>query len=115
MKNPILEVYFYATDTFNEPVREWLRELTTGDKKIIGEDLKTIQYGWPLGMPLVKHIEGDIWEARSRLKDGIARVFFVLDGRSMILIHGFKKNQQKTPKPDLDIARARVKNLRKRL
>lgn len=115
MKNPILEVYFYATDTSNEPVRDWLRELTTEDKKIIGEDLKTIQYGWPIGMPLVKHIEGDIWEARSKLKDGIARVCFVLDGRSMILIHGFKKNQQKTPKPDLDLARARVKNLRKRI
>jgi phage-related protein len=57
--------------------------------------LKTIQYGWPLGMPLVRHIEGDIWEARSRLKDGIARVFFVLDGRSMDSkrINGKRQNQ----------------------
>ena len=115
MKNPTLVIQFYETDTFNEPVREWLRQLTAGDKKIIGEDLKTIQFGWPLGMPLVKHIEGDIWESRSKLKNGIARVLFVLDGKSMILIHGFKKNQQKTPKPDLDLARARVKKLRKQL
>ena len=97
----------------NEPVREWLQQLTAGDKKIIGEDLKTIQFGWPLGMPLVKHVEGDIWESRGKLKNGIARIFFVLDGKSMILIHGFQKKQQRTPKPDLDLARTRIKKLRK--
>jgi len=113
MRNPILDICFYQTDTLNEPVREWLQQLTAGDKKIIGEDLKTIQFGWPLGMPLVKHVEGDIWESRSKLKNGIARIFFVLDGKSMILIHGFQKKQQRTPKPDLDLARTRIKKLRK--
>ena len=68
MKNPILNICFYQTDTLNELVREWLQQLTAGDKKIIGEDLKTIQFGWPLGMPLVKHVEGDIWESRNKLK-----------------------------------------------
>jgi phage-related protein len=115
MKTPILDVYFFETDTRNEPVREWLRKLTAIDKKAIGEDLKTIQFGWPLGMPLVKHIDGDIWEVRCKLSDGIARVLFVLDGNAMILIHAFLKKQQKTPKPDLDLAKSRVKQLRKRI
>jgi phage-related protein len=115
MKTPILDVYFFETDTRNEPVREWLRKLTAIDKKAIGEDLKTIQFGWPLGMPLVRHIDGDIWEVRCKLSDGIARVLFVLDGNAMILIHAFLKKQQKTPKPDLDLAKSRVKQLRKRI
>ena len=45
MRNPILDICFYQTDTLSEPVREWLQQLTAGDKKIIGEDLKTIQFG----------------------------------------------------------------------
>ncbi|MBU3609567.1 type II toxin-antitoxin system RelE/ParE family toxin [Polynucleobacter wuianus] len=115
MNTPILDVYFFATNTNNEPVREWFQQLTSGDKKLIGEDLKTVQFGWPLGMPLVRHVDGELWETRSKLSAGIARVLFVLDGNKMILIHAFIKKQQKTPKPDLDLAKARVKQLRKRL
>ncbi len=115
MNTPILDVCFFATDTNNEPVWEWFQQLTSGDKKLIGEDLKTVQFGWPLGMPLVRHVDGELWETRSKLSAGIARVLFVLDGNKMILIHAFIKKQQKTPKPDLDLAKARVKQLRKRL
>jgi hypothetical protein len=44
---------FYKTESGAEPVREWLKELTKTDKKTIGEDMRTVQMGWPLGMPLV--------------------------------------------------------------
>ena len=115
MKTPTLDVYFFETETNKEPVREWLQLLTSRDKKIIGEDIKTVQFGWPLGMPLVRHIDGDIWEVRSKLSGGIARVLFVLEGNVMILIHAFIKKQQKTPKSDIDLARARIRLLRKRL
>jgi phage-related protein len=115
MNNPILDVYFFETDTNNEPVRQWFQHLSSGDKKRIGEDLKTVQFGWPLGMPLVRHVDGELWETRSKLCGGIARVLFVLHGNKMILIHAFIKKQQKTPKPDLDLAKARVKQLRKDL
>jgi hypothetical protein len=113
MKTPILEVYFFKTEANNEPVRQWLKLLVAKDKKLIGEDIKTIQFGWPLGMPLVKHIDGGIWEVRSKLSGGIARVLFVLEGNSMVLVHAFMKKQQKTPKPDIDIAKLRAKQLRR--
>lgn len=113
MKTPILDVHFFKTEIDNEPVRNWLQLLTDKDKKRIGEDIKTVQFGWPLGMPLVRHVDGEIWEIRCRLSGGIARILFVLEGNTMILIHGFIKKQQKTPKPDLDLARTRVKQLRR--
>lgn len=115
MRNPILEVNFYKTEQGNEPVRQWLQLLSPADKKRIGEDIKTVQFGWPLGMPLVKHLDGDIWEVRIHLSKSIARVLFVLDKNLMILIHAFIKKQQKTLKSDLDLAKDRVKKLRKRL
>jgi len=114
MRHPILEVNFYGTEHGNEPVREWLQSLRGIDKKRIGEDIKTVQFGWPLGMPLVKHLNGDIWEVRINLSKSIARVMFVLDANSMILIHGFIKKQQKTLKSDLDLTKDRVKKLRRR-
>lgn len=114
MRNPILEVNFYATEQGNEPVREWLKSLIALDKKRVGEDIKTVQFGQLLGMPLVKHLVADIWEVRVNLSKSIARVLFVIDKGSMVLIHGFIKKQQKTLKSDLDLAKDRVKKLRGR-
>jgi len=62
-----------------------LKELSAQDKKTIGEDIKTVQFGWPLGMPLVDHLEGDIWEVRIKLENRIARVLFVIDHHTMRL------------------------------
>ena len=84
--NPILSVRFFVTDASSEPVREWLKELSAQDRKTIGEDIKTVQFGWPLGMPLVDHLEGDIWEVRIKLDNRIARVLFVIDKQTMILL-----------------------------
>lgn len=61
-QQPILDVRFFRTEAGAEPVRDWLRTLSATDKKAIGEDIKTVQFGWPLGMPLVGHVEGDVWE-----------------------------------------------------
>ena len=68
MKYPNLNVHFYATKAGNEPVRHWFKSLTKSDRKLLGEDIKTVQFGWPLGMPLVRHLDGDLWEARSTLR-----------------------------------------------
>ena len=54
-----LAVNFYKTESGNEPVREWLSSLRKDHKKAIGEDVKTVQFGWPLGMPLVEKIRGN--------------------------------------------------------
>ncbi len=101
------------TDAGGEPVRDWLKELPVLDRKTIGEDIKTVQFGWPLGMPLVAHLDSGIWEVRTRLSNRIARVLFVLDGDVMVLLHGFIKKEQKTPKPELDLAKERLKLLKR--
>lgn len=46
MNPPILDVRFYRTEVGAEPVREWLKALPAADRKIIGEDIKTVQFGW---------------------------------------------------------------------
>ena len=110
---PTLGARFFMTDAGSEPVRDWLKGLPVAERKTIGEDIKTVQFGWPLGMPLVAHLESGIWEVRTRLNTRIVRVLFVLDGDVMILLHGFIKKEQKTPKPELDLAKERLKLLKR--
>jgi phage-related protein len=105
--NVRLRVVFFKTDAGTEPVRDWLKELNREERKTIGEDIKTVQFGWPLGMPLVRKLETGLWEVRSRLPGRIARVIFTVDDDLMMLLHGFIKKSQRTPITDLKTARKR--------
>jgi len=109
---PTLTVVFYRTDNGREPVRDWLCGLAAQDRKSIGTDIKTVQYGWPLGMPLVRKMESDLWEVRCGISEGIARVLFTTVDRYMVLLHGFIKKSKKTPASDLKIARIRLKEVK---
>ncbi len=94
-------------------MREWLKALPPEERKIIGDDLKTAQYGWPLGMPLIRKLETGLWEVRSRLQDRIARVIFTVEGDTMVLLHGLIKKSEKMPLQDLQLARQRLQSLGK--
>ena len=107
----ILSVVFFRTGSSNEPVREWLRSLPCDERRIIGEDIKSVQFGWPLGMPLVRKLDKGLWEVRSRLPGRIVRVLFATNRDQMILLHGFIKKSQKTPKEDLELAKTRLRLL----
>lgn len=111
-----LNVYFYKTNSGNEPVREWLKSLPKEDMRIIGFDIKTVQYGYPIGMPLTRALQGTggLEEVRSNIKNGIVRVIFYVEDNKMVLLHGFIKKTQTTPKKELDLAIKRYKELSKR-
>jgi phage-related protein len=104
----IFQVVFYRSASGREPVREWLKQLDVRDRKRIGEDLYTLQLGWPLGMPLARKIETDLWELRSSIDNGIARIMFTEKKGRLILLHGFIKKSQKLPATDLKLARRRL-------
>ena len=111
---PILSVRFYCTTTGKEPVREWLFERASpGARKVIGADIKTVQFGWPIGMPVVRKMEPGLWEVCSNIPEGIARVLFTVVGAEMVLLHSFVKKTQATPEADLALAVRRMKEVRK--
>jgi len=106
-----LDVVFYRTESGVEPVRDWLKGLPRVDKHTIGCDIKTVQFGWQLGVPVVRKLERDLWEIRSRLDKRIARVLLTVQADTMILLHGFIKKSQKIARLDLDLARQRKAKL----
>lgn len=112
MANPKLPVKFFRSNTGREPVRDWLKSLPGDTRKAIGDDIRTVQFGWPLGMPLVRKMEEGLWEVRITLRDGIARVLFTIVANQVVLLHGFIKKTQRTPSRDLETARRRRDLLR---
>ena len=84
-------------------MRDWLKELSREDRKRIGEDIKTVEFGWPIGMPVCRPLGDGIYEVRTSLaQNRIARVLFYIDKKGrMVLLHGFIKKTRRTPDEDL--------------
>jgi len=85
--------------------------LSRADRKAIGRDILTLQLGWPLGMPLARKLDQDLWEIRSRLHSVSVRIIFTVQGDAIVLLHGFIKKTRKTPANDLQLARRRLERL----
>jgi phage-related protein len=103
----VITVRFFKTPSGNEPVRNWLKKQSAEDKKAIGEDIKAVEFLWPLGYPQVTKLDKNLWEVRTDVADRICRVFFTVVAGSLVLLHGIIKKDRKTPKQDLDTAKKR--------
>ncbi len=71
-----------------------------------------VEFGWPCGKPLCAQMTGypGLWEVRSDItRKRIARVLFYVNGREMVVLHGFIKKTQKTPEQDKKLANRRMK------
>jgi hypothetical protein len=64
---------FYRTASGAEPVREWLRSLDAPDRRTVGMDLKVVEYGWPVGMPLCRPLDMAFGKSAARFRRGGSR------------------------------------------
>ncbi len=103
---------FFALESGAEPVRAWLQSLPREDQKKIGDDIRTVEFGWPIGMPVCRPLGKGLYEVRTNLNRRIARVLFAIEGDDMVLLHGFIKKSQTTPTDDLELARTRLRAYR---
>lgn len=95
-------------------MRKWLKTLSREDKRIVGTDIATVEFGWPVGMPTCRALTSrrGLWEVRSTLtQNRIARVLFFVYQGQMVLLHGFIKKSQQTPAEELDLAVRRQKEV----
>src|SRR5437879_12729557 len=107
-----LPASFYALPSGREPVRDWLKSLDADDRKVIGEDVKDVEFSWPIGMPLCRPFGNGLWEVRSNLtRRRIARTLFCIVNGHMVLLHGFIKKTQRTPEADLRLAITRMREI----
>ncbi|TWF54721.1 type II toxin-antitoxin system RelE/ParE family toxin [Neorhizobium alkalisoli] len=85
-----IEARFFVTSDGSEPVKEWLQSLDKADRRIVGADIATVEFGWPIGMPVCRPLRDGVREVRSSIRDGRveARTYFGIDGEIMLLLHG---------------------------
>jgi phage-related protein len=111
-KAPEIPVRFYKTSQGREPVLEWLRGLEKADRHTVGLDLMRVQFGWPIGMPLVRSLKDGLWEIRSTLPSHrIARLILCFHMGVLVVLHGFIKKSRSTPSQDLELAKQRMKEV----
>jgi phage-related protein len=103
---------FYELPSGRKPVRDWLLALTPDDRRVVGYDIQTVEFGWPIGMPVCRPLGNGVYEVRSNLADGkIGRVLFCIVANEMVLLNGFVKKTQKTPPAELALAVKRMKEI----
>ena len=107
-----LPLQFWQSGAGNQPTRDWFKGLPDADRAVLGGDLRRIQFGWPIGMPLVKSLGSGLWEMRSSLPSKReARVIFAVSNSQIAVLNGFIKKTQKTPLEELRLAARRLKEL----
>ncbi len=116
MSNDEWSVEFYVDDKGRAPVGEFLESL---DKRTYARFLWSIEQlrvrNVNARQPLVRQVDGKIWELREESNTNIYRILYVFfTGRRIVLLHGFAKKTQKLPRQDLDIARQRMERFLER-
>jgi len=101
---------FFRTEAGHEPVREWLKAMQPEDRRRIGEALKTVEFGWPVGMPVCRLLGAGLHEVRVDLTGRrSARIFFYIDRlQRLVVLHGILKKTRTTPTADIALARANM-------
>ena len=107
-----IPLLFYRSALGHEPVREWLRELPPEDKRVVGFDVRRVQLGWPIGLPVCRSMAGGLFEVRSTLPSRReARLLYGFHEGRLIALHAFIKKAQRTPASELELARRRLKEV----
>ena len=111
MINMEYEVEYVELENNEKPFEEFVLGLTLKERAKIFE---TINYFLELKNndlsikeKLSKHLEDGIFELRTYLSDKIARtLYFYQKGAKIIITHGFIKKTQKSPRKEIEKAKA---------
>lgn len=114
-----INIEFYTTADGKEVVADFLDSLYRQNSKLHAKSLREFDLlascGTELREPHVKHIEGEIWELRVKFSTDITRLFyFVWQNDTAVILHGFVKKTQKTPRAEITIANKRLADYKKR-
>ncbi len=102
-------VEFYETEDGRRPVEEFLNSLETKMRAKMGAMMLLLaEKGNGLRKPYTEQLEDGIFELRAIQGNNISRaLFFFYVGKRIIITNGYVKKQQKTPRKEIDLAKAR--------
>jgi len=107
-------IVFYKKDNLEEPVRDFIVDLPNKERAKVVQEIENIRSeGIYLGLPFVKKLSGrehkGLWELRVRFGSNYIRIiYFLHTKKNFVLLHGFKKKTNRTPRRELEIAKRRM-------
>ena len=110
------QILFYKTPQGDSPVREFVLSLEAKAQSKVRDSIKLLaEFGVHLGFPHVKKLTGTaLWELRIVGSDSIRVLYIAITGKNFLLLHGFKKKQDKTPQKEIKAAESRLTEFRLR-
>ena len=113
---PIFKIELYSTEDGKEVLAEYINELPAKHQAKAFREIDLLaEFGNALKEPYVKHIDGEIWELRIKFSSDISRIFyFIWQADTIVLLHGFIKKTQKTPRSEIEIAQKRLRDYKRR-
>ena len=115
------KIISYEKENGQKPVDEFLKTLPSKHKaKAIWEIELLAEYGTALKEPYTKSLKGDnydgLWELRIKFASNISRIFYFMPiGDTFILLHGFIKKTEKTPKNEIEKAKQYMDDYKRRV
>jgi len=109
------QIDYYTTKDGDAPVKDWLdNEISINAKANVFRVFMLLKTrGLSVGLPHIRPLENKLFEVRAKDKDGIYRViYFAHTGKRFIMLHGFTKKTEKTPRADIEISLKRMKEYR---
>ncbi|SRR5258708_7799797 len=107
----IWRILLYESSGKEKPVENFIkRQQSQAQAKILHKLNLLEQYGFQLGMPHSKLLKLEIYELRIRGREEI-RIIYCFKNKTIYLLHAFKKQSQKTPNKEIEIALQRIKTL----
>ncbi len=103
------KIYFYEDHRGRSPSRDFINSLPAKDRARVNNAFRLLEeFGTDLGMPHARRIEGRLWE----LRPGDNRLFyFLLVKRTFVILHGFRKQSNRTPQKEIATAMRRMREL----
>jgi phage-related protein len=110
------KIQLYESLRGDQPVEEFIKSLDEKAQNKIARTFDHVEeFGGALGQPHMKKLTGtNLWELRILGSDSVRIFYITMTGKIFLLLHGFKKKAQKTPRKEIIIAEKRLDEFRSR-
>jgi phage-related protein len=100
---------------FHPKAREAFRSFSREIRFALGDAISDLQHGEALGMPLARpmpSVGSGVFELRAKDRSGTYRAFYVVNSaRGVLVFHAFEKRTQKTPRHEIELGQARLREM----
>lgn len=105
-----MNIKFYQKKSGKSPVAEFLNDLPSDETARITGCLANVQeLGFDSPRVQFRQIKGSLWEIKIKTSRSGYRFFYVcIQKEIIVLLHAYKKQSQKAPKQEIELAEKRM-------